>query len=498
MRPGIDPARLRPARMSRPHLPAPDRRHLLLALGAGAAAALCGLLGLGRLLDDLALRRLGPQSAAPVVVLGLDASGPSAWTHERLAELLERLRAAGVRGIGLDLPAALAPSADPVADARLARALIDGPVVLGVNLQPQPGGGLLAQLPAAGFVDATGLGHVWLPFDGDGRIRRHHALAVADDGIAWPSLALALARTDTNADRGGDRGLPDPWPVAAAAEPQTLQASALLADRIDPQRLRGQWVLVGPTDPARQARLPGPHGSAALFPVQHQARALADLLVGHTPRPLAPPVHALLAWLLATAAVLAGGSRPGPGWRMPTALLAGILASLAVCAGLLARQWWFAPGASVGVLALALAGWAVAAALRHWHGRRYLPGLASSSQLHAAVAALRANGAPHALLLLQASAAGDARPAAAATCPRRFAGVLRTRARRPDDLAAWLGDSRFALLLHGIQAPAAESVREQIREQATAQGLEVQVDLQACTGQEDCACLRRLEPAAGP
>ena len=36
MRPGIDPARLRPARMSRPHLPAPDRRFLLLALGAGA------------------------------------------------------------------------------------------------------------------------------------------------------------------------------------------------------------------------------------------------------------------------------------------------------------------------------------------------------------------------------------------------------------------------------------------------------------------------------
>ena len=156
-----------------------------------------------------------------------------------------------------------------------------------------------------------------------------------------------------------------------------------------------------------------------------------------------------------------------------------------------------APGASVGVLALALAGWAVAAALRHWHGRRYLPGLASSSQLHAAVAALRANGAPHALLLLQASAAGDARPAAAATCPRRFAGVLRTRARRPDDLAAWLGGSRFALLLHGIQAPAAESVREQIREQAATQGLEVQVDLQACTGQ-DCACLHRLDPDAGP
>ena len=497
MGPGIDPARLRSQHMSRPHLPAPDRRHLLLALGAGAAAALCGLLGLGRPQDDLALRRLGPQPAAPVVVLGLDAGGPPTWTHARLAELLERLRAAGVRGIGLDLPAALAPSADPVADARLARALIDGPVVLGVNLQPQPGGGLLAQLPAAGFVDATGLGHVWLPADGDGRIRAHHAQAMTEDGITWPSLALALARSGAGADRSGGRGLPDLWPVAAAAEPPILSASALLAGHIDPQRLRDQWLLVGPTDPAHQPRLPGPRGSATLFPVQHQARALATLLGGHTPRPLAPPVQALLAWLLASAAILAGGSRPGPGWRMPTALLAGILASLAICTGLLTRQYWFAPGTSVGVLALALGGWGLAAALRHWHQRRHLPGLASRDQLQAAVAALRASGAPHALLLLQASTAGDARPAAATACPRRFAGLLRTRARRPDDLAAWLGGSRFALLLHGIQAPAAESVREQIREQAATQGLEVQVDLQACTGQ-DCACLHRLDPDAGP
>ena len=61
----------------------------------------------------------------------------------------------------------------------------------------------------------------------------------------------------------------------------------------------------------------------------------------------------------------------------------------------------------------------------------------------------------------------------------------------------YIAKSRFALLLHGIQAPAAESVREQIREQAATQGLEVQVDLQACTGQ-DCACLHRLDPDAGP
>ncbi|MBE2292167.1 MAG: CHASE2 domain-containing protein [Xanthomonadaceae bacterium] len=476
--------------MSRPS-PGPDPRRAALALGAGALAALCSGLDLVPALDDGLQRwQPAPSQPAPVLVLGIDATAPWPWPNERLAALLERLQAAGVRGVGLDLPIGTGTSADALGDARLARALLDGHVVLGVALEPQPDGAPRARLPPVEFTDSARLGHLLLPRDRDGRIRRHLPQVLADDGIQWRSLPVALARTGAGNSLEGETDAG--WRVAATGDPPPVHDPAELMDgRMEASRLRGQWVLLGLADPSRQARLPGPHGSAPLFPVQHQARALAALLRGDTPRPLPAAAQALLALLLAGAATSAGLSRHAPAWRMPVALLAGTAATLALSAWLLQRHHWFAPGATVGVLALGLAAWATLALHRQWRTRRRLPGLATRRQLQAAVQPAAGAGTPHALLLLEYSLPGAHGRKATDACARQIAELLRTRARRPDDIAAWLGGCRFALLLHGTSAAAAGAILEQIRGQAGERGLALQGDAHACDA-DGCDCLRRL------
>lgn len=479
-----------------PSAPGTDARAAALALAAGAAAALAGTLGLALVLDDAAQRGLHAfrhSQPAPVVVLGIDARDPWPWPSQRLATLLERLRMAGVRGIGLDLPIATEASADATGDARLTRALLEGPVTLGVALEPRPDGTARAQLPPVEFADAARLGHLRLPRDRDGRIRRHLPQVRAEDGIQWPSLARTMADT---AGVGLGRDADAPWQVIDADDvPPIRSAVGPLEDGVDLQGLQGRWVLIGLADPSRQARLPGPHGSAALFPVQHQARALAALLRSDTPRPLPAAFQALLAMLLAGGATCAGLSGKGPAWRMPMALLAGIGVSLSVSAWLLGRQHWFAPGATVGVLVIGLLAWTAAAVHRQWRARRHLPGLATRHQLQAAVQATGSAGTPHALLVLESSPA-DARSRGRADAgAQQVADLLRTRARRPEDVAAWLGGSRFALLLHGTSAAAAQGILDQIREQATDRGLALRSDMRACaTG--DCGCQRHLDTAA--
>lgn len=471
-------------------------RRCLLALAAGLLAVLAGATGLGNRLDDAFHRAVSPlrtqASAAPVAVLEIDRL--ETWSSSRIAELLSRLRAAGVRGIALELPLDAMTGVDPGGDARLARTLLDDRIVLGVAMLPQADGSLRAVLPPTEFADAARLGHAFLPRDADGRIRNHMPHVLGADGIRWPSLALALALPG---GYGGNNGQAPParWRIPypePAGAPPGLRAADLLPDRIAASRLRGHWVLVGLTDPARVARTPGPHGSAALFPVEHQARGLVALLQGTPARTLPPLAQALLALLLATAAVLAGMARGGRDWRMPAALLAGIAATLALSAGLLARHLWFAPGGILGVLGLALLAWAALALRQRVHARRPLPGLATPGRLQAALQAARAAGTPHALLVLQAGtdeAPRDARASHGEDLTCRIAQLLGARARRPGDVATHLGAGRFALLLPDTSVAAAEHILEDIRRQLAGQphATAVEGSVHAC-GERSCDC----------
>lgn len=168
--------------------------------------------------------------------------------------------------------------------------------------------------------------------------------------------------------------------------------------------------------------------------------------------------------------------------------------SLAACGWLFERQYWFAPGATLVVLGLALLAWAVAQARRQWITRRRMPGLATRRSLHAALQASRTGGMPHALLLVEARVPAGGDGEALAT---RLAGLLRARARRPGDVAAYLGDGRFALLLPGTSAAAAERILDTLRDEADAQALPLLGSVHAC-GSGACDCLWRLALRAQP
>ncbi|MBO9718380.1 MAG: CHASE2 domain-containing protein [Pseudoxanthomonas sp.] len=466
-----------------------------LVLAAGVLAALLGALGLAAVLDDAVYRALAaprqPLSAPPAVVLGIDTREPWPWSNVRIAELVERLRNAGVRGVALDLPLQANPG-DPAGDAQLARVLRDNRVVLGVTLAPQPGRPPRAQLPPIDFADAARLGHVLLPRDRDGRIRQHLPHQLGDDGVRWPSLPLALVKPG-NGGGARDWNARDRWRINYAgdvATPHTLRASGFMAGHIDVSQLQGRWVLVGVTDPSQQVRVPGPHGSPALYPVEHEARALVAVLQGDTTRPLPLAAQALLALLLAGGALAAGLVRGGRDWRMPLALCAGLVAALALSAWLLTRQLWFAPGGVVAVLVIALLAWATHVLRREVRARRRLPGLASPARLATALDAVRTAGTPHVVLRVDTTGP-DAGHDRGDTC--LLAGLLRERARRPGDLAVHLGAGRFAMLLPGTPPAAANRLLEEIREQAVARGIPPPgARMHACEG-DACTCAGALD-----
>ncbi|WP_162408613.1 CHASE2 domain-containing protein [Pseudoxanthomonas daejeonensis] len=469
------------------------------ALGAGVLAAALGATGLSAALDDVVHRGLAslhpPLPATSTVVLGIDRANPWPWPNGRLADLLDRLHGNGVRGVALDLPIQAGDSSGSEGDARLARTLFDHRVVLGVALVPQAEGPPRALLPPVEFADAARLGHVLLQPDRDGRLRQHPSQVLATDGIRWTSLPLALVQAGSLDGRGG-RKPPERWRIGPVdAAPTTLRAADALAGQIDAKRLQGRWVLVGLVDPALQSPVPGPYGSPSLYPIEYQAQALAALLQGETPRPLPGIAQALLSLLLAGGTVLVGMAGGGRDWRMPIALLGGVAATIALCGWLLTRQWWFAPGGTLAVFTFALLAWTTTVLRQRARARQPIPGLAKRRQLDAALQAARNAARPHALLLVEAGTTPTRDAGEADAC--RFAQLLGARARRPGDVAAYLGEGRFALLLPGTPATAAESILEDLRQQAASRQppLSIQGRVHACDASA-CDCPGWIDPGA--
>lgn len=470
------------------------RLRALLALAVGLGAAALTTSHLPAVLDDAWLAwiaaRHDPPARTPVLVMGIDdaslqALGPWPWPRDRIATALERLQAAGARAVALDLPLERADAAAPEADARLARRLPGSRTVLGMALEEDGRGGLRARLPAPEFAEATHLGHVLLEQDSDGRVRLHRPLSTSADGLHWPSLAAALHGV------GGSPPLPteEPWRIPAltgAAGPGYHSFADLAGGRIAETELRGRWILLGLAAPALVQAVPGPQGSGRLFPVQHQALALAAWLQGAAARPLAMPFQATLAFVLAAGAALGGmgGLGHGRGGRMPAAFAIGVLATLGLSAVLLFRQWWFAPSGTVLALAGMLVLWLLARLRRRLRARRRLPGLVGPGRLRRAVAA-----APtHVLLTIELADAGEGHAPAEL---HQVATLLRQRARRPGDLVARTGPGRFAVLLPDTGIETAARLLEELCEDARGAGLPLQAQVHAC-GHGGCRCAEWL------
>lgn len=382
-----------------------------------------------RLLDDRAwdfavaatdLPGTEPASVLPGIVVvdidgeSLDRYGPWPWRRGLVADLVERVQAAGPAVVALDIlftgadqrsPAALARRLGVMTgdetlsalaskldddDARLARALAAGSSVLGFALggvaTPVPGPPLLsrgdvdlsalwrsssAEGPVSVLVEnAAGVGCLALPGESDGVVRRL-PLLVDVDGDGRPGLALEavrvalrapLLRLDGSTGRlgVGERSValaPDGMlrlaPPAIWRRIEVIPARDVLAGEAQAERLAGRIVFIGGSAPSLGG-LRAAAGRPLVPTVMIQAQAARQILTGFAPR---PPVAVVGAALEAGAALL-GVAAPlllGPLTAAAVVLLAGLGLVVATGAGLVEPVLPLLLGATAYLVAATLA-----------------------------------------------------------------------------------------------------------------------------------------------
>lgn len=244
---------------------------ILLALILGA----CN--GLGRadwLMTDLATRLDTHEPSGQVVIIAIDDAsigelGRWPWPRGLHARLLDRLHAAGVRAVGMDVVFSEADASDPGGDRLLAAALVrDAPVVLPMMAYALPGSPRVDVLLPAGELarSAARLGHIHLDVDADG-VARHVYLRegrTGPGGGAWDHMALAMWRLGVPAHGGAS--------IAAARSASGEQLDLAQSTPSEEQPTSG-WL--------RDARQPvafaGPPGTLPRY-------SYADVLAGRVPR----------------------------------------------------------------------------------------------------------------------------------------------------------------------------------------------------------------------
>lgn len=386
-------------------------RNRWLALGVAALVALL-LKGLAPgLLDGVDERsgewawRLaagtGGGEERRVVIVDIDEAslariGAWPWSRQRMAELLDKLSAAGAGPVAFDIAF---PDARP-GDAVLAASLQRHPAVLAQifsldNVTPAAGrlqGGLsgigcVPPLPeAAGFIGNTpalqsAAGHITPRIAPDGAVRKIPAL-VCYDGQAYPALGLATllraAESRESFALSAGHGLLDPaWRLTHPVLPGagipldrngdirvsyrlprqafiSIPAADVLEGRAPAHLLRGAWVLVGATAFGLGDVVPTPHGGA-VGGVEVHAQFISALLDDRLPfspngASLIAVGLALLGGMLCLLVAAAARRMPDDGrrqalrlpvWTLPLAAIGFALALLATHVGLLlARNLW--------------------------------------------------------------------------------------------------------------------------------------------------------------
>ncbi|NND93171.1 MAG: CHASE2 domain-containing protein [Granulosicoccus sp.] len=149
-----------------------------------------------RLLHDSWVR--AHQRAVPtdVVIAAIDSRslnelGRWPWPRELQARLLEQLQSHGARAVVVDL-LYVEPSSDPDGDQRLAQAIRALPISI-LPVLTEGGRGSIASesLPIPAITrNVTDIGHIFLPIDDDGIVRRIF-LKSGFNQSHWPALSLA-------------------------------------------------------------------------------------------------------------------------------------------------------------------------------------------------------------------------------------------------------------------------------------------------------------------
>lgn len=345
-----------------------------LVIGACSASYWQIFARLDLVLFDIAMASWRRAAPSDIVIVEIDekslaALGRWPWSRAVHATLLDKLTAANVRAIGLDIILAEQDANNPLADQRLAEAIASqGRVVLPIHADPASAGAREV-VPAPPFARAAAaMGHINIDVDVDGLVRRTHLRQVGPD-ITRSHFALEVLRVaDPQFDLRVMRPMaieprPDPlttfvtrafeerYVIPYAGPPGHFQRVSyvdVLLDHVPAAQLAGRVLFIGATAPGlgdvfstpatRFGRaMPGVEVSAnVLAGVAHridisEASALARTLATGM---LILVVVLVLPWLSPRGSLFAT-----IGAMMFVVLAAGALLTL--------RAYWFAPSAAV-------------------------------------------------------------------------------------------------------------------------------------------------------
>ncbi len=333
--------------------------------------------------DDVVIVAIDPQSLAKL--------GRWPWPRSLHAKMIDRLTAAGVRGIGFDVTTAEVDAADPGNDELLAQAIKrNGQVVVPMFAeQPELGGMPEEMLPIPSVMQAAAaVGQVDVPRDADGLVRGAYLKA----GLGrpyWPLLALATYQLDAVGAHAALPGLRDTDPSSDSpylwmrdhyillryAGPSGSFGRVSFADVLDgsvpAQLLRHRWVLIGATAEGMGDTIPTPstRGSEPMPGVEYQANVLESLLHGRALAPLNLTARFLLDLLVLALPVLLQGL-PGLRKSIPLAIVALPLPLLLSVLLLRLGGFWWPPADCMLVTAIGLGAWHAA----NWRQNRTVAG----------------------------------------------------------------------------------------------------------------------------
>lgn len=328
--------------------------------------------------DRLILWNASDEPEDRLVVIDIDEAslaslGPWPWKRSTLADMVETLVSDyRVRAVGLDI--VLPAASDVLGDQRLSALAQTAPLTLAQvfdfvqrdvpirtghpSLQTSPVA--MARLSAgapeatgyianhAGLLGALCVGNIGIQPDPDGQVRTVPLLARWQDGYSF-LLPLAMLQCANGglvnpSDLANHSALRANWeiPFKRSWNAYTvISAQDILLHRVDPQWLRGRWVLVGSSALGLNDRATTPLGEAVAGVMVHAAAltALLDLAT----QPVSPhwePIGAVIAsaWIVLSLAISAWAIGRWRAWLLLPLTLVWIGGWLLIAATLMRHQ----------------------------------------------------------------------------------------------------------------------------------------------------------------
>lgn len=301
--------------------------------------------------------------ASDILILAIDETslariGRWPWSRHVLAEVVERLAAAGSGPVLLDIILSEPERDDAGADTRLAAAIAShGGVVLPVFM---PSAASMAVLPIPQIAARARLGHAQALVDSDGVSRRYLPIETAA-GVGYAHVAAVLLQP-AGASPAPELAPPPAAALVPFAGPAGHFARRSVADlldgRIKAQQLRGNVVLIGATATGLGDNLVTPLAGANgnMAGVEFVANVLDGLRAGRSPQPLGPSTRLALSLALLVVVLLVM-LLTSPRVALAMSVCACVAALLAAWAGFALWGLWWPPAAPMAVIALAYPLW---------------------------------------------------------------------------------------------------------------------------------------------